>query len=67
MNRGLLSVVSQHETGEQIVYYLVIPTIVIVALLTTLLRRWRLEYSSWDGVMIGCPILLVPLYLLPVQ
>lgn len=67
MNGALLKLVPRHETGEQIVYYLVIPAIVITALLVTLVRRWRREYSVRDGVMIGCAVLLIPLYLLPMQ
>jgi len=67
LNRSLLNFVPHHETGDQVVYYLVIPAIVIVGLLTILLRRWRREHSAWDGVTIGSGLLLIPLYLLPMQ
>jgi hypothetical protein len=67
LNRSLLRLVPQHETVGQIVYYLAIPAIVMAVLLVTLVRRWRWAYSTRDGVIMGCAVLLIPLYLLPMQ
>ena len=55
------------SSASHILYFLVVPVVVILASLYALLRRWRKSFSGRDVALVGWPILFFPVHLLPMQ
>ena len=67
LNAGLLALVSWYQNAEQIRYYLLPPAVVIVPVLIGLAFRWRRPFAGVDAILIGWPVIVFPVYLLPFQ
>nr|WP_294813887.1 hypothetical protein [uncultured Sphingomonas sp.] len=67
LNARLLALVSWYQNAEHIIYYLLLPAVVIVPVLIGLAFRWRRPFSGIDTILLGWPIILFPVYLLPLQ
>ncbi|MDT8757546.1 hypothetical protein MZO42_02445 [Sphingomonas psychrotolerans] len=67
LNARLLASVSWYESAEQLRFYLILPAMVIIPVLVGLACRWRRPLSGIDTLLIGSPIIALPLYLLPLQ
>lgn len=67
LNARLLALVSWYQSAEQIRYYLLPPALVIIPLLIGLAFRWRRPFSGVDSILIGWPVIVFPVYLLPFQ
>jgi hypothetical protein len=67
LNAEMLAQVSWHPNAEQVRYYLLPPAVVIIPVLIGLAVRWCRPFSAIDTILIGWPIIVAPVYLLPFQ